>query len=206
MANNNAPFGIRPINDNGTPFSGQGRMVCFPAAIAANVFLGDPLKYTGGGDANGVPNVGLATAGATNVIAGSFIGLTNGPAAGANAAFTVTRDLPVYVQSGVLAYGLVSDDPNQLFAVQEDSNGGAIAAATGPAANGNLVAGSGSTATGYSGWMLQSSSVSSSANPYLSGPHHGSAAWGAKLRRQLRRLGCPAQPPANLGPQRHLSG
>ena len=165
MANNNAPFGLRPINDNGTPFSGQGRLVCFPTSIAANVFLGDPLKYTGGGDAYGVPNVGLATAGATNVIAGSFIGLTNGPQAAGSAAFTVTRDLPVYVQNGVLAYGLVADDPNQLFAIQEDSSGGAIAAGTGPGANGNLVAGGGgSTVTGYSSWQLQSSSVSSSAN------------------------------------------
>jgi hypothetical protein len=140
-------------------------MVCFPAAIAANVFLGDPLVYTGGGDANGVPNVGLATAGATHVVAGPFIGLTNGPQGNGNAVFTVTRDLPVYVQSGVLAYGLIADDPNQLFAIQEDSSGGAIAAGTGPGANGNLVAGGGgSTVTGYSSWQLQSSSVSSSAN------------------------------------------
>jgi hypothetical protein len=129
------------------------------------VFLGDPLVYTGGGDAYGVPDVGLATAGATNVVAGSFIGLTNGPQAAGSAAFTVTRDLPVYVQSGVLAYGLVADDPNQLWAIQEDGIGGAIAAGTGPGANGNLISGSGSTATGYSGWLLDSSTVSSSANP-----------------------------------------
>jgi hypothetical protein len=165
LANNNAPFGLRPINDNGTPFSGQGRLVRFPTGIAANVFLGDPLVYTGGGDAYGVPDVGLASAGATNVVAGSFIGLTNGPQAAGSAAFTVTRDLPVYVQSGVLAYGLVADDPNQLWAIQEDGIGGAIAAGTGPGANGNLISGSGSTATGYSGWLLDSSTVSSSANP-----------------------------------------
>jgi uncharacterized protein YcfJ len=49
--------------------------------------------------------------------------------------------------------------------IQEDSVGGAIAAATGGMANGNLVAGAGSTTTGMSGWQLQSSGVSSSANP-----------------------------------------
>lgn len=165
MANTNAPFGLRPINDNGTPWSGQGRLVRFPTGIASNVFLGDPLVYTGGGDAYGVPDVGLASAGATDVVAGAFVGLTNGPAAAGNAIFTVTRDLPVYVQSGVLAYGLICDDPNQLYAIQEDSVGGAIAAGTGPMANALLVSGVGSTATGFSGWQLQSSSVSSSANP-----------------------------------------
>jgi hypothetical protein len=165
LANNNAPFGLRPINDNGTPYSGQGRLVCFPTAIAANVFLGDPLVYTGAADANGVPNVALATAGATNVVAGPFIGLTNGPQGAGSAVFTVTRDLPVYVQASTLAYGLVADDPNQLFAIMEDSVGGAIAVGASTGANGNLISGSGSTATGYSGWMLDSSTVSASANP-----------------------------------------
>ena len=166
MANLNTPFGIRPINDNGTPWSGQGRMVCFLASYASNVFLGDPLVPTGATDGFGVPVVQLATAGATNTILGGFVGLTNGPANGAGgAAFTVTRDLPVYRQASVLAYGLVCDDPNQLYAVQEDSNGGAISIANAGIANGNLVAGGGgSTVTGFSSWQLQSSSVTGAGN------------------------------------------
>jgi len=164
MANANIASGLNPINDNGTPWSGQGRLVCFPASQATNIFRGDPLVPLGGTDAYGVPFVGIASAGATNTILGSFIGIANGPSGGASAISTVTRDLPVYRQASILNYGLVCDDPNQVYVIQEDSVGGAIAAATGGFANGNLVSGAGSTVTGFSGWQLQSSSVSNSAN------------------------------------------
>lgn len=160
MANSNIAFGLRPINDNGTPWSGQGRLVYFPTSQAGNIFLGDPLVPLGGSDANGVPAVGIASAGATNVVLGGFCGIMNGPAnGGGSTAFTVTRDLPVYRQAGIANYGFIPDDPNQLYAIQEDSVGGAIAAGTGGFSNGNLVAGAGSTVTAFSGWQLQSSSV-----------------------------------------------
>lgn len=165
MANSNIAFGIRPINDNGTPWSGQGRLVYFPTSQAGNIFLGDPIVPLGGSDANGVPAVGIATAGATNVVLGGFIGISNGPAVGGGAAYTVTRDLPVYRQGGVANYGFICDDPNQLYAIQEDSVGGAIAAGVGAFANGNLVAGTGSTVTAFSGWQLQSSGVAAAGNP-----------------------------------------
>lgn len=166
MTNANTPFGIRPISDNGTPWSGQGRLVAFPTSQTGNIFLGDPLVPLGGTDAYGVPYVGIATAGAAATILGGFIGIANGPSGGnGNAAFTVTRDLPVYRQASLANYGFICDDPNQLYAVQEDSSGGAIAAANAGFSNGNLVAGSGSTVTGFSGWQLQSSSVSNTANP-----------------------------------------
>lgn len=162
LANINAPFGLRPINDNGTPWSGQGRMVYFPTSQAGNIFLGDPIVPLGGCDAFGVPAVGIATAGATNYILGGFIGISNGPS---GSGFTVTRDLPTYRQASLANYGIVCDDPNQLYAIQEDSNGGAIAASAAGFANGNLVAGAGgSTVTGFSSWQLQSSSVTGSGN------------------------------------------
>lgn len=161
MANANAPFGLRPINDNGTPWSGQGRMVAFPAAQSGNIFLGDPIVPLGGTDGFGVPLVGIATAGATNTVLGGFVSICNGPA---GSGFTITRDLPVYRQASILNYGFVCDDPNQLYAIQEDSVSGAIAASVAGFANANLVAGAGSTTTGFSGWQLQSSGVSASAN------------------------------------------
>lgn len=156
MANPNNTVGIRPVSDNGTPWSGQGRLVYFPNTQTSNIFLGDPIVPLGGTDAFGVPAVGLATAGAGNVILGGFCGIMNGPA---GSGFTVTRDLPVYRQASIANYGFICDDPNQLYVVQEDSVGGAIAAGVAGFANGNLVAGAGSTVTGYSGWQLQSSSV-----------------------------------------------
>lgn len=165
MANSNAPSGLRPVTSNGSPYTGNGVLCAVPSSQAGNIFLGDPVVALGGTDAYGCPLVGIATAGAGNTILGSMMSVSNGPANGAGgAAFTVTRDLPVYRQASIANYILVSDEPNYLFEVQEDSVGGAIAAATGGFANGNLVAGSGSTTTGFSGWQLQSSSVSSSAN------------------------------------------
>lgn len=160
MANANGPFGIRPIADNGTPFSGQGRMVYIPASQAGNIFLGDPLVALGGTDGNGVPAVGIATAGATHQILGGFIGNCNGPA---NSGVTMLQSSPVYRVASVASYGFVCDDPNQLYAVQEDSVGGAIAAGTSAFDNADLVAGSGSTVTGFSGWQLDSSTVASGA-------------------------------------------
>jgi hypothetical protein len=162
MANANVPIGIRPVNQNGTPWSGQGQMVAFPASQASNIFLGDPLVALGGTDNFGVPLVGIATAGAGNLILGSMLGVCNGPA---GSGFTITRDLPPYRQGGLLNYGLITDDPDQMYAVQEDSVGGAISAAVAGFANGNLVAGPGNTVTALSGWQLQSSSVASAANP-----------------------------------------
>lgn len=160
MANPNSAFGLKPINLNGTTWSGQGRMIAFNTDEANNIFIGDPLEPTGVTDGNGVPYMKLATAGATHVVAGAFLGRSNGPAGGgANAVSTLLQSANLYRTASVLTYGFITDDPNQLFAIQEDSVGGAIAAANAGYSNGNLVSGSGSTATGQSGWQLQSSSV-----------------------------------------------
>ena len=162
MANANVTIGIRPINDNGTPWSGQGRLCAVPASQASNIFLGDPLIALGGTDAFGCPLVGLASAGAGNPILGTMLGISNGPQGSFS---TITRDLPVYRQGAILNYVLIADDPNQLYVVQEDSVGGAIPASLAGFANGNLVAGAGSTVTAFSGWQLQSSSVAGAPNP-----------------------------------------
>jgi hypothetical protein len=161
MANSNLPQGLRPIHQNGTPWSGQGRLCAVPASQAGNIFLGDPLVALGGTDAFGCPLVGIASAGAANPVLGVMLSIMNGPS---GSGFTVTRDLPVYRQASIANYIFICDDPNALFVVQEDSVGGAVAASAAGFANANLVAGAGSTVTGFSGWQLQSSSVSSSAN------------------------------------------
>lgn len=164
MANANTPFGIRPINDNGTPWNGQGRMVAFPTSQTGNIFLGDPLVPLGGSDAFGVPYVGIATAGGGATVLGGFIGVCNGPA---GSGYTITRDLPVYRQASLANYGFVCDDPNQLYVVQEDSVGGALAAASAAFENADLVAGSGSTVTGFSGWQLDSSTANTTSTLQL---------------------------------------
>lgn len=159
MANANTPFGIKPINENGSDWSGQGRMIAFNTDESNNIFLGDPIVPTGVTDGNGVPFMTLATAGATHAVAGGFLGRTNGPALGGNASTTLLQSDHLYRLASVLTYGFVTDDPNQLFGIQEDSVGGAITAANAGYSNANLVSGSGSTSTALSGWQLQSSTA-----------------------------------------------
>lgn len=158
MANPNAPYGLRPVNNNGTPFSGQVTMYYVPSSVATSVFIGDPVIPNGDGDGFGVAGVTLATAGGANMLIGAVVAVVNGPASGGSATIPVTRDLPVYHTASTNGYVLVADDPNQLFAIQENSSGGAIASA-GISANYSLASGVGSTVTGLSGWQLASNLV-----------------------------------------------
>lgn len=159
MSNNNSPFGLKPLNLNGTSWSGQGKMIYIPSSQATAIFLGDPLIPLGTTDAFGVPAFGLATAGATNIIGGSFLGPTNGPA---GSGVTLLQSSPIYHPASIAGYGFLCDDPDVMYTIQEDSSGGAIAIANAGYSNANLVAGAGgSTSTGLSSWQLQSSSVGS---------------------------------------------
>lgn len=156
MANANAPFGLKPIGENGMPWSGAGRMIYIPSSQGTAIFLGDPLIPLGGSDANGVPAFGLATAAGGAYVAGAFLGNSNGPA---NSGSTLLQSAPLYHVASVVGYGFITDDPNQLFTIQEDSVGGALAAASAAMENADLIAGVGSTTTGMSGWMLDSSTA-----------------------------------------------
>lgn len=157
MANNNAPFGLKPINLNGTAWSGQMKLAHFPTSQAGNIFIGDPLIPLGSTDAFGVPEWGIATAGTTNIIGGCFMGRGNGPA---GSGITLLQSDFIYRPASISSYGYICDDPDVLYTVQEDSVGGAIAITTGGYANGNLQAGAGgSTVTGLSSWMLVSAGV-----------------------------------------------
>ena len=167
MANPNNPQGLRPIGRDGAYYVGVTRTCCVPASVAANIFLGDPVVALGGGDAYGVPNVGLATAGAGQPIYGSMISVVNGPAGGGgNAIAGITQNSTIYRQANTLTYIQVAMDPAQLFVIQEDSVGGAISASVAEGAVGNLsTAVAGSIYTAFSGTQLQSSSVTAAANP-----------------------------------------
>lgn len=156
MANQNSPFGLKPVNLDGTTWSGQGRLVYIPSSQGA-IYLGDPLVPLGSTDAFGVPAMGIATAGATDRIAGPFLGNINGPS---GSGITLLQSSPIYHAASVAGYGVICDDPEVAYTIQEDSVGGAIAITTGGYANGNLIAGGGgSTSTGLSSWMLDSSTV-----------------------------------------------
>lgn len=158
MANANAPRGLVPYCDtNGRLWTGAANLYYIPSTVAVNLFIGDPVLVTGGADANGIPAVDIATAGATNYITGPIVSIVNGGSPQL-APIPVTQGLPPYHPASTAQYILVADDPNLLFSIQEDSVGGAMAAGA-AMANADLVAGAGSTTTSQSGWMLDSSTV-----------------------------------------------
>lgn len=153
MANANVATGLIPYRrTTGEPYNGAANIYYVPAAVSSNIFIGDPLTWlTNAADANGIPSVTLATAGSSNNILGAMVGIVSG----GEPIIPVTRDLPVYHQASTAGYILVADDPDLLYHVQE--NGSMVQGA--PGRNVNLVSGSGSTITGYSGWQLNSSSL-----------------------------------------------
>lgn len=160
MANRNMPRGIIPVQRlDGSPYNGAANVYYVPSAYATALYLGLPLIATGASDANGIPVAQIATAGATNYTIGPMVGIVNGgePVVG------VQRDSLVYHPASTAQYILVADDPDLIFEAQEDSVGGSIAMATAGTKNVDLVAGAGSTITGYSGWMLDSSTVATGA-------------------------------------------
>lgn len=154
MANGNAARGLVPLRyKNGAPYNGAATRYYVGTGVATNLFVGDPVLVSGDGDAAGTPGVVLATAGATNYITGAIVGIES---------LTPSAILTNYHPASTAGYILVADDPNLVFAVQEDSDVSNIAAAD-ISGNVDLVSGTGSTYTGQSGWMLNSNTVGTGA-------------------------------------------
>lgn len=164
MANVNAPRGLIPVRyTSGAPYSGSANMYYVPSTYATALYVGDPVIATGASDANGTPVVQIATAGGGTYCLGAVVGIV----AGGDPQIAVTRDLPVYRQASVSQYILVADDPNLLFVIQDNSTTSPIAMATAGTKNADLVAGAGSTITGYSGWMLNAATLNTTATLQL---------------------------------------
>lgn len=156
MANPNTPRGLVPYKySTGAPYNGSANIYAVKSDYATALYLGDPLTPTGASDANGIPYVQIATAAGGNYILGPMVGIVDG----GNPVIPVTQGLPIYHPASTAQYILVADDPNLLFWIQEDSDSGSIAMATAGMKNADLIAGSGSTATGWSGWQLDSSTI-----------------------------------------------
>lgn len=152
MANTNAPFGLRPVRyRNGSPWNGQVQRYLLPSTDSTAMYIGDPVTLAGSAGAdgsfvNGIPTTGMPTisiglAGAK--ILGAIVGFEPNPSA---------LD-QTYRAASVARVALVVDDPNIVFHIQEANSGTAIAAAD-VGLNANFVSGTGSTATGFSGYVL----------------------------------------------------
>ncbi len=152
MPNANKPAGLSPVQYlNGAPWNGGGRMY-YIASSNPNAFaIGDPVVLAGSSDANGVPEITLATAGAGNSIVGAIVSGAGATTFGGE--YGVPADAPVVIPATKTRayYVLVADDPNIIFEVQEQNTGTPLTAAE-VGNNANLVAGANN---GYvSGWQL----------------------------------------------------
>lgn len=157
MANPNTPYGLRPYAYmSGAPYNGAVRTYYVPVGNATALYFGDPVQIvTNSSDGNGVQTAEIATAGGGTYVLGSFVGISNNAG---TATIPLLQSQTPYLPASTAAYIYVSDDPFLLYAIQEDSVGGALVSGA-SGRNADLVAGAGSTVTSQSGWMLDSSTL-----------------------------------------------
>jgi len=155
MANTNIARGLIPYrNIWGSPYNGSFNIYYVPSSYATALYIGDPVDIkSGSNDTNGIPSVILATVGSP--ILGVMVGVIDA----GQPVIAVTRDLNIYHPASTAQYIAVCDDPNMLYEVQDDASAQATAPNLWTGKNANLVSGSGSTTTGFSGWQLAASTV-----------------------------------------------
>lgn len=155
MPNANVARGLVPYRHfDGSVWNGSVNMYYIPSGYGVNLFIGDPVDIiSSSNDANGIPAVKLGVVGSP--IIGSIVNIV----AGGDPQIAVTRDMPIYHPANTAQYVLVSDDPTLLYMVQDDASTQATAPNLWAGKNAALVAGSGSTNTGYSGWQMAASTV-----------------------------------------------
>ena len=150
MANVDAPFGLRPVRYlSGAPYNGAANRYYIPATDTDGAaFVGDPVRLTGSGDADGVAAV-TSNVSTTNAIVGVIVAVE-----------PVTQESTLYREDSTERYVWVADDPNLVFEVQEDSVGGALTVDSIGATCQLTGFGTGSTSTGRSFVEVDSSAVS----------------------------------------------
>jgi len=156
MPNADRPSGLSPVQYlNGSPWNGGGRVYCIPNTDDSNAYaIGDPVVLAGSADAQGVPTITLATAGATNSVLGPIVSGAGATIYGG--AYGAPQDSPIVIPAVKSRdyYVIVCDDPNVIFEIQEVSGGTPFAAAE-VGLNADLVSG---VNNGYiSGWEVNNS-------------------------------------------------
>lgn len=149
MPNLNTPKGLRPVGTHGAP-SYVGKLERFYSSDATAIGIGDPVTLTGSG--------GIHTDGKTPIcIRGTVGGIHAGVCVGIE---LFPNDLSItHKKASQGTFLLVDTDPQTVYEIQEDSDGGSIALADGTK-DCALILGSASAVTGNSGAMLDSSTVS----------------------------------------------
>lgn len=158
MPNLNVAFGLKPVRyASGAPYNGAAKEYFVPASDGTALFIGDPVVLAGSADAGlTAAAVTRATAGSAGRITGVVVGFRPSDSIIANG----------YRLASTEAYVLVADDPDLLFEIQDDSVGGALAAAD-IGLNADLIAATGNTFTKRSGFMLDTSTKATTATLQL---------------------------------------
>lgn len=156
MPNTDSAFGFMPVGAGGGGYRGRVTEYFVPASDGTALFRGDPVIIAGSGDTAGVPSITRATAGSAGRVTGVVVGFRPSANIRANG----------YRIASTAEYILVADDPALVCEVQDDSVGGALAV-TDIGLNADMIAGTGSTATKVSGFMLDTSTKATTATLQL---------------------------------------
>lgn len=151
MANVDAPTGLTPVRHlSGAPYNGAANRYYFAAGDSTAAYIGGLVKFAGSADANGVASV-TANVATGDAVIGVIVGIE-----------PVTDESTIYRAASTERYVFVADDPTLVFKVQEDSVGGALAAAN--VGNTADLTGftAGSTTYGYSSIEIDSSTATAS--------------------------------------------
>lgn len=120
MANANAPFGFKPVRGSSSqPWNDGAQPYAAAAGDSTVIRLGDPVTLTGTATADGVPIVARSTAGSTNAITGIAVGFRP---------YGNTEWLSYRPASTAYEVLVQVADPMTEYWIQEDSDGGALAA------------------------------------------------------------------------------
>jgi hypothetical protein len=150
MANGDTAFGLKPVRMlDGTPFTGSVDMFHVPASDGTAYFVGDPVKPSGSADSAGIMSVALCAAG--DPILGAVVGFTD----------VASMELG-YGAASTVRYPLVAHGQDILFEIQEDSDGGALAADD-IGLNAAIIVAAGSTFRRTSGVELDTSTKNTTA-------------------------------------------
>ncbi len=149
MANADAASGFRPINRDGSPYSGATLRAVIASGDGTATFIGDAVKLAGS-SVNGYPTVIQAAAG--------------DPVFGVVTAFDADPDnlSSQYRLASTQRFCAIAPVDSTYFEVQEDAVGGALAAAS-VGLNANFIVGTGDTVYGRSAMELDTSSAAGTA-------------------------------------------
>lgn len=154
MANVSKPRGLIPVATvSGAPWQGMVRMFAVTASNGTAIFRGDLVKLDGGagGTQGSASYASIAPAAAGDTLLGVFIGPF------VNRAIAATEH-PGYIPASTAAFGLVVVGSDVIYEAQEDNVGNDLAL-TDIGSVGNHVASAGSTTTGVSAHVLDSSDI-----------------------------------------------